>query len=210
MFHSLVLRYSVRRAWTTVSWSHFWQACLSPGFVRYSNLFIIMMLLWCFALTVMSLWMFVVRLFVQSIVSLVFSCFLGRLHWSFVALRQELIFMSWSKVLRSSVKRGGGGILRHTDSLQRQCPTTSSPPSRAMQLQQGFRSSSSSKKGLLDSRAIEEVADTSSLNYYSLFLVTKPDGSFCPIIDLKKSNLFLEIPSFKMETLFSIIAALQP
>ena len=108
------------------------------------------------------------------------------------------------------LREGGRGILRHTDSLQRQCPTTSSPPSRAMQLQQGFRSSSSSKKGLLDSRAIEEVADTSSLNYYSLFLVTKPDGSFCPIINLKKLNLFLEIPSFKMETLFSIIAALQP
>ena len=46
--------------------------------------------------------------------------------------------------------------------------------------------------------------------YSRLFLVPKPDGSFRPIIDLKKLNLFLEILSFKMGTLFSIIAALQP
>ena len=66
-------------------------------------------------------------------------------------------------------------------------------------------------KKLLDSQAIEEVTDASSLGYYSrLFLVPKPDGSFRPMIDLKKLNLFLDIPSFKMETLFSIIAGLQP
>ena len=66
-------------------------------------------------------------------------------------------------------------------------------------------------KKLLDSQAIKEVKDTSSLGYYShLFLVPKPDGSFRPIIDLKKLNLFLDVPSFKMKTLFSIIAALQP
>ena len=53
--------------------------------------------------------------------------------------------------------------------------------------------------------------DTTSPGYYSrLFLVPKPDGSFRPIIDLKKLNQFLIVPSFKMETLFSIIAALQP
>ena len=64
---------------------------------------------------------------------------------------------------------------------------------------------------LLLSRAIEEVMDTTSPGYYSrLFLVPKPDGSFRPIIDLKKLNQFLVVPSFKMETLFSIIAALQP
>ena len=61
------------------------------------------------------------------------------------------------------------------------------------------------------SRAIEEVMDTMSPGYYSrLFLVPKPDGSFRPIIDLKKLNQFIIVPSFKMETLFSIIAALQP
>ena len=66
-------------------------------------------------------------------------------------------------------------------------------------------------KMLLESRAIEEVSDPSSPGYYShLFLVPKPGGSFRPIIDLKKLNLYLEVPSFKMETLFSIIAALQP
>ena len=53
--------------------------------------------------------------------------------------------------------------------------------------------------------------DITSPGYYSrLFLVPKPDGSFCPIIDLKKLNQFIIVPSFKMETLFSIIATLQP
>ena len=53
--------------------------------------------------------------------------------------------------------------------------------------------------------------DTTSQGYYSrLFLVPKPDGSFRPIIDLKKLNQFIVVPSFKMEMLFSIIAALQP
>ena len=61
------------------------------------------------------------------------------------------------------------------------------------------------------SQAIEEVMDTASPSYYSrLFLVPKPYRSFRPIIDLKKLNQFLIVPSFKMETLFSIIAALQP
>ena len=66
-------------------------------------------------------------------------------------------------------------------------------------------------KKLLDSQAIEEVRDTSSLVCYNcLFLVGKPNGSFRPIIDLKRLNLFLDVPPFKMETLFSITAALQP
>ena len=61
------------------------------------------------------------------------------------------------------------------------------------------------------SRAIEEVMDPTSPGYYSrLFLVPKPDGSFRPIIDLKKLNQFIVVPSFTMETLSSIIAALQP
>ena len=66
-------------------------------------------------------------------------------------------------------------------------------------------------KKLLDSHAIKEVTDPLCPGFYSrLFLVPKPDGTFRPIIDLKKLNLFLDIPLFKMETLFSIIAALQP
>ena len=63
---------------------------------------------------------------------------------------------------------------------------------------------------LLNSQAIEEVMDPSSPGFYSrLFLVPKPDGTFRPIIDLKRLNLYLDIPSFKMETLFSILTALQ-
>ena len=66
-------------------------------------------------------------------------------------------------------------------------------------------------KKVLDSHAIEEVRDPSSPGFYGhLFLVPKPDGTFRPIIDLKKLNLFLDIPVFKMETLFSVTAALQP
>ena len=64
---------------------------------------------------------------------------------------------------------------------------------------------------LLESHAIEEVSDPSSPAYYCrLFLVPKPGGTFLPIINSKKLKLFLEVPSFKMETLFPIIAALQP
>ena len=64
---------------------------------------------------------------------------------------------------------------------------------------------------LLDSQAIEVVQDPSSPGYYNrLFLVPKPDGTFRPIIDLKRLNRLLDIPTFKMETLFSIVAALQP
>ena len=61
------------------------------------------------------------------------------------------------------------------------------------------------------SQAIEEAMDTASPGYYSrLFLVPKPDGSFRSIIALEKLNQFIVVPSFKMETLFSIITALQP
>ena len=64
---------------------------------------------------------------------------------------------------------------------------------------------------LLKSQATEEVQDTSSPAFYGrLFFVPKPDGSFCPIIDLKVLNQYLEVPSFKMEILFSIAAVLPP
>ena len=53
--------------------------------------------------------------------------------------------------------------------------------------------------------------DPWSPGFYSrLFLVPKSDGTFRPILDLKRLNLYLDIPTFKMETLFSIITALQP
>ena len=64
---------------------------------------------------------------------------------------------------------------------------------------------------LLKSQAIEEVQDTSSPEFYSrLFFVPKPYGSLCPIIDLKVLNQYLEVPSFKMEILFSIAAVTTP
>ena len=46
--------------------------------------------------------------------------------------------------------------------------------------------------------------------YDRLFFVPKPDGSFCPIIDLKVLNQYLELLSFKTEILYSIAAMLPP
>ena len=117
---------------------------------------------------------------------------------------------SWQEIFTAVSGDDTENLSRHSDSLQRRrstilhCPLELHSNNKTSDLLQAM-------KKLLNSQAVEEVKDTLSLGYYSrLFLVTKPDGSFCPIIDLKKLNLFLDIPSLKMETLFSIIAALQP
>ncbi|XP_063802384.1 uncharacterized protein LOC134970322 [Pseudophryne corroboree] len=46
--------------------------------------------------------------------------------------------------------------------------------------------------------------------YSGLFLVDKPDGSFRPILNLKALNPYLSTQKFKMESIRSIIAAMEP
>lgn len=64
---------------------------------------------------------------------------------------------------------------------------------------------------LLEKQAVEQVHNLSSLGFYSLmFLVPKKNGKLRPIIDLRRLNDFLLIPSFQMETSGSVAAAVQP
>uniref|UniRef100_A0A803J3K6 Reverse transcriptase domain-containing protein n=1 Tax=Xenopus tropicalis TaxID=8364 RepID=A0A803J3K6_XENTR len=42
--------------------------------------------------------------------------------------------------------------------------------------------------------------------YSNLFLIPKKDGSLRPVLDLKRLNTFLHVPSFKMESLRSVIS----
>ena len=58
--------------------------------------------------------------------------------------------------------------------------------------------------------AIEEVRDSSSVAFYSrLFIVAKKTGGWRPIIDLSHLNLYLDFPTFRMETTQSIRNSLQ-
>ena len=45
--------------------------------------------------------------------------------------------------------------------------------------------------------------------YSNLFVVPKPNGDVRPILDLKALNRFLRIRSFRMESIRSVVAALQ-
>ena len=58
--------------------------------------------------------------------------------------------------------------------------------------------------------AIQEVKDPFSLAFYSrLFLVAKKTGGWRPVIDLSFLNLYLDFPTFRMETTQSIRNSLQ-
>jgi hypothetical protein len=62
---------------------------------------------------------------------------------------------------------------------------------------------------LLEKQAIEK-ADPSTPGFYSrLFLAPKHTGGWRPVIDLSTLNQFITPPHFKMETVKSIISALQ-
>jgi len=64
---------------------------------------------------------------------------------------------------------------------------------------------------LLLKQTIEEVARRSSLGFYShLFVVPKKNGQLRPVINLRALNEHLEVPSFRMETVASVSAAIQP
>ena len=64
---------------------------------------------------------------------------------------------------------------------------------------------------LLQKQAIEQVQGRTQEGYYSMyFLVPKKTGDLRPILNLKPINHTIHKTSFKMETLQSIILALQP
>ena len=56
-------------------------------------------------------------------------------------------------------------------------------------------------QSLLSKNAIERVENVKSLGFYSrLFLVSKPQERWRPVIDLSRVNTFLHVEKFKMET----------
>ena len=66
-------------------------------------------------------------------------------------------------------------------------------------------------QGLLDKCAVERVIDAQTPGFYSrLFLVPKKNGTLRPIIDLSTLNAYLEVPTFKMETVSSIRSSIRP
>ncbi|KAK3092798.1 hypothetical protein FSP39_007315 [Pinctada imbricata] len=66
-------------------------------------------------------------------------------------------------------------------------------------------------QSLLEKNAIERVPrDQEGLGFYStFFIVPKKDGGLRPILNLRKLNSYLDVPHFKMETLRSIVCALE-
>ena len=63
---------------------------------------------------------------------------------------------------------------------------------------------------LLAKQAIEPVLPPLTPGFYShLFVVPKANGNFRSIIDLSRLNQFLKIPSFSMESVFTIQKALE-
>ena len=63
---------------------------------------------------------------------------------------------------------------------------------------------------MIDKKAILPVFKATSLGFYSrLFLVPKPGKKWRPVIDLSQVNMFLHVPTFKMETAENIRMSLQ-
>ena len=65
---------------------------------------------------------------------------------------------------------------------------------------------------LLEKGAIEPLgAGDTTLGFFShYFLAPKKDGSWRPILDLKRLNLYIRCEKFRMETLTSVLQAVQP
>ena len=79
----------------------------------------------------------------------------------------------------------------------------SSNPSRNKSLNEALHS-------LGQKQTIEKVSVQSSLGFYNrLFLVSKPNGKWRPILDLSQLNLYLAPATFKMETPETIRLSLQ-
>ena len=87
------------------------------------------------------------------------------------------------------------------------------PPlsSRPIDLSSGHPDLQGALQALLEKGAVERVHNPGSLGFYSrLFLVPKKNGSWRPIIDLSTLNSFVDIRSFKMETVTSIRNSILP
>ena len=82
--------------------------------------------------------------------------------------------------------------------------TRSTRPERALALTNHIQE-------LLSKEAIEKVRDPTSLGFYSnVFMVPKKNGKFRLVINLKELNNYIIIPGFRMETVASVTAAVQP
>ena len=87
------------------------------------------------------------------------------------------------------------------------------PPlsSRPIDLSSGHPNLQGALQALLEKGAVERVHNPGSLGFYSrLFLVPKKNGSWRPIKDLSTLNSFVDIRSFKMETVTSIRNSILP
>ena len=63
---------------------------------------------------------------------------------------------------------------------------------------------------MVKKRAVVPVQNKNSLGFYSrLFLVPKPENKWRTVIDISVVNIFLHVPTFKMETAEVIRASLQ-
>lgn len=89
-------------------------------------------------------------------------------------------------------------------------PLTVSPPVMSYGLHHPrFQALVDQVQALLEKGAIEPVRDESPGFYSRLFLAPKKNGEWRPVIDLSALNKFLTAPKFKMETVKSILMALQ-
>ena len=89
-------------------------------------------------------------------------------------------------------------------------PLTVSPPDMSYSSSHPrFQALLTQVEALLLKSAIEPVLAVTPGFYSRLFLAPKKSGEWRPVIDLSTLNTFLEAPHFKMETVHSIMGALQ-
>ena len=63
-------------------------------------------------------------------------------------------------------------------------------------------------KEMLQKGAIEQVSHVDPGFYNRLFLVPKPSGTWRPVLDVSRLNLFVKTTKFSMETPQSVLAAI--
>ncbi len=90
------------------------------------------------------------------------------------------------------------------------CPVTSESTSRSLPVDQVKLATLDKEIEELSQKGATELSPPQQLGFYShMFLVPKQNGQWRPVIDLKALNVCLEIPTFHMETLESIRAAMR-